>query len=220
MYQRERSILRVEGTDDKHAIRHLLLRHGIDTEHLCIAIKGSEGEGEDSGGRDKMLQGMALEVKTSTGKSIGYVLDADRAAEDCWRSVQARIRETGLELPDPIPEDGFVGYSSDFQTRVGVWLMPDNRRAGALEGFLQDLVPERDILIQLAEKSTDKAKNAGAEFPDTARPKAILHTWLAWQKRPGVPYGTAITAHYFQRDSPAALAFVDWFRRVFEIPSP
>lgn len=216
MYQREWSTLRVEGKDDEHVIKNLLSRHGVD--YSDIDIRGA-GNG-DSGGRSKLLQGMALAIKTSSGRSIGYVLDADRAAEDRWRSVQARIRETGLTLPDPIPEDGFVGYSSDFQTRVGVWLMPDNRRTGALEDFLQDLVPEGDILIQLAEKSTDKAKNAGAEFPDTARTKAILHTWLAWQKRPGVPYGTAITAHYFQRDSPAALAFVDWFRRVFKIPLP
>ncbi len=55
----------------------------------------------------------------------------------------------------------------------------------------------------------------GAAFPEAKRLKAVLHTWLAWQERPGVPYGLAIKARYFGHDSPAARAFVEWFRRVF-----
>ena len=46
--------------------------------------------------------------------------------------------------------------------------------------------------------------------------KAVLHAWLAWQQRPGRPYGTAITARYIGHDSPAALRFVEWFQRVFD----
>ena len=211
MSQNERPILRVEGKDDHHAIRHLLLRHGIDS--LVIDIKGLEEE--DAGGKNKLLAGMKAEVTTSNDKAIGFVLDADSAPEDCWRSVRARLKDIGLTLPDEIPEDGFVGYTATFQARVGVWLMPDNRRSGALEEFLQDLIDNGDALLQLAETSTTSAKGLGAAFPDARRPKAVLHTWLAWQKRPGVPYGTAIKARYFQHDSPAALAFVDWFQRVF-----
>lgn len=216
MHQRERSILRVEGTDDEHVIKNLLSRHGVD--YSDIDIEGA-GVGE-SGGRDKLLKGMALKVKNSTDKAIGFVLDANGAPLDCWQSIYNRLQGIGLTLPDEIPEDGFVGYTNTYKTRVGVWLMPDNRRTGALEGFLQDLVPEGDALLQLAEKSTEKAKQAGAAFPDAAQSKAILHTWLAWQERPGVPYGTAITAKYFRRDSPAALAFVNWFKRVFQDPVP
>ena len=37
MSRKERSILRVEGKDDHHAIRHLLLRHGID--HSGVDVK-------------------------------------------------------------------------------------------------------------------------------------------------------------------------------------
>ena len=50
--------------------------------------------------------------------------------------------------------------------------------------------------------------------------KAVLHTWLAWQQVPGLPYGTAMRARYFRDDSPAAQAFVSWFRTVFSIPYP
>lgn len=32
----------------------------------------------------------------------------------------------------------------------------------------------------------------------------------------GLPYGTAITARCLGHDSPAALGFVEWFRRLFD----
>ncbi len=214
MSLKERSILRVEGKDDHHAIRHLLKRHGVDP--LSVDIKGAEQE--DASGKNKLLAGMNAEVMTSNDKSIGFVLDADGPPKDLWRSVRTRLEGTGLTLPDEIPEGGFVGYTVIFRARVGVWLMLDNRRSGAIEEFLKDLVADGDALLGFAETSTDGAKKIGATFSKAKRSKAVLHTWLAWQKRPGAPYGTAIKARYFKHDSPSARAFVDWFKRVFEEP--
>ena len=212
MPQDERPVLRVEGKDDKFVIEKLLSRHGIDH---TVDIKWSAQGDDDAGGKDPLLEGMRLAVTTSTGTAVGFVLDADSAPEDRWRGVRTRLDDVGLVLPDEIPEGGFVGDAAAFQARVGVWLMPDNRRSGALEEFLQGLVDDEDALLELAQASTTSASERGAAFPGTRRPKAVLHTWLAWQQRPGLPYGLAITAHYFRHDSPAALAFVEWFRRVF-----
>ena len=209
----DRPVLRVEGKDDKFVIENLLSRHGID--RALVDIKWSEqGEDDDAGGRDPLLEGMRLAVSTSTGKAVGFVLDADRRPEERWRGVRTRLDDI-LALPDEIPEDGFVGDAEDFEARVGVWLMPDNRGSGAIEEFLQGLVDDEDALLPLAETSTTSASERGAAFRATRRPKAVLHTWLAWQERPGLPYGLAIRARYFRHDSPAALAFVEWFRRVF-----
>ena len=213
MPQNEPLILRVEGRDDQFVIKHLLLRHNIDPTR--VKIKFAEDTDENTGGRDKLLEGMRTEVKTSVDQSVGFILDADGAPEDCWRAVQNQLKDVGLALPPEIPVDGFVGDSVSFKARVGVWLMPDNRRSGALEEFLRGLVKNEDAaLLQLAETSTTSAKERGATFPEAKRLKAILHTWLAWQKRPGVPYGLAIAARYFRHNSPTALAFVEWFRRV------
>ena len=220
MSLKERSILRVEGKDDHHAIRHLLKRHGIDIDRLGIDVKGSEWEDEDTGGKEKLLAGMQTEVMTSNDKAIGFVLDADGPPKDLWDSVRGRLKGLGLNLPNKIPEGGFVGDTAIFQARVGVWLMPDNRRSGAIEEFLKDLIVDGDTLLQLADTSTVSAKKLGAAFSDAKQRKAVLHTWLAWQKNPGVPYGLAVKARYFQHDSPAALAFVDWFQRVFQDSMP
>lgn len=151
MPEHERHTLRVEGKDDKYAIQHLLRRHGIGLN--VIDIRPFEDEDEDSGGRDRLLKGMKTAVNTSTGRSIGFVLDANGAATDRWTAVRNRLEGLELELPKEIPEDGFVGDALEVQARVGVWLMPDNRRTGAIEEFLMDLVGDRDALLQHAKYS-------------------------------------------------------------------
>lgn len=95
--------------------------------------------------------------------------------------------------------------------------MPDNQHDGKLESFLQTLVDANDALFRYAVKTTRRAKRLGAPFSDSSRGKAEIHTWLAWQKEPGLPYGSAIRARYFTHDSPAATAFVAWFRQLFSV---
>ena len=99
----------------------------------------------------------------------------------------------------------------------GVWLMPDNRNAGALEAFLRDLIDQPDPLLCLAERSAKKVKQLGARYSDHDAQKAVLHTWLAWQKDPGRPYGVAIKARFFGVHSAATDRFVTWFQRVFGV---
>ena len=210
----ERHTLRVEGKDDKYVIENLLSQHGIDGSVVDIKVSSHGDQG--TGGIDALLRGMRTAVTTSVGRSVGFVLDADDAPENRWNAVRTRLHDVGLALPDEIPESGFVDDTIDYQVRVGVWMMPDNRRSGALEEFLKDLVDNGNPLLELAERSATDAKNLGAAFPNAKHSKAVLHTWLAWQENPGLRYGTAITARYFRHDRRTATAFVDWFRRVFD----
>jgi hypothetical protein len=96
----ERSILRVEGRDDKFVIENLLRRHGVDIAD--VDIKWSEDD-EGTGGRDKLLQGMKTAVITRTGHSIGFVLDADDAPESRWQAVRDRLDDVDLALPGETP---------------------------------------------------------------------------------------------------------------------
>ena len=216
----ERSNLHVEGPNDVHVVHHLLLRHGFDCpirgdKRPQDEFAGSVPKITPAGDKDAVLATIETAVPVSNDRSVGFILDTDENPRNRWRAVCDRLGEFGLELPDQIPNEGFVADVEDFRARVGVWLMPDNQRAGALEHFLQDLVAATDPLFPLAESSTAQAKTCGAKFAEIHRRKAVLHTWLAWQKEPGVPYGRAIQAKYFTIDSPAALAFVEWFKRVF-----
>ena len=209
MPQTEKSVLYVEGTDDQHAIGHLLNRHGVDISG--VEIKAVQG-------KDALLAAINPAVRVSTDRSVGFVLDADEVPEDRWRAVRSRLEGAGLSLPNNVPPGGFVDEAEEYQAQIGVWLMPDNRQAGALENFLQGLVDAGDELMAHAKASTAVAKEKGAAFSESQRLKSELHAWLAWQENPGLPYGLALKAHYFGHDSNAALAFVNWFRRVFLVP--
>ena len=216
----ERSSLYVEGPHDVHVVHHLLLRHGFECpisgdRRPQREFAGNAPEITSAGDKDAVLAAMGTAARVSNDRSVGFVLDADGQPGDRWNAVRDRLAEFGLELPGEIPNEGFVADIADSQARVGVWLMPDNQRSGALELFLQDLVEDDDPLLPLAELSTAEAAESGATFPEVDCRKAVLHTWLAWQRVPGLPYGAAIKARYFRVDSPAALAFVEWFKRLF-----
>lgn len=143
--------LYVEDQDDKHTIRHLLIRHGFDHQEVQSFV-------EDKGDKPGVLSAIPIAVSAGTGKSLGFVIDANDSPQDTWRAVTARLRKVGVQAPKNIPEGGFVGESKDYRARVGVWLMPDNRKTGALEDFLRDLINESDLLLPLAEDSARKAR--------------------------------------------------------------
>ena len=223
--ENERSVLRVEGPDDLHVLVHLLLRHGIDHDQWAwfpSIVTAGEGADAPGDGRIALLRGVRTAVRLSEGKAVGFVLDADDSVENTWRAISNRLERAGVVPPPTIPVEGFVGESGEYNTRVGVWLMPDNqqegvRGEGTLERFLEALVQGADPLLPYAREATTQAKAVhGAGYPNGDVRKAMLHAWLAWQEEPGLPYGTAIRARYFRHDSPVAKRFVTWFRRVFE----
>ena len=168
----ERSELHVEGRDDVHVVKHLLLRHRID----CPLERDSRPAREfapnvpkirSARDRNAVLDSIEPAVRVSNGRSVGFLLDSDGEPRDRWRAVCDRLRVFELDLPDEIPPEGFVGDVAEFGARVGVWLMPDNQREGALEQFLADLVDDNDALLPIAERSTAEAsRKYGAEFPE------------------------------------------------------
>ncbi len=211
----ERSSLHVEGPDDLHSIVHLLIRHGIDYD--AKPWPSAFPKFKPVGNVESLLDGIETAVELSTGRAVGFVLDADSPLLDRWHAVRDRLRRAGVDAPDKPAAQGFVGHSSTFRSTVGVWLMPDNQHDGKLETLLKTLIDEHDVLIDHATKATNTATGLGAKFPKVDHIKAVIHTWLAWQEEPGRPYGTAIRAKYFRHESPAAVAFVAWFKRLYGI---
>ena len=209
----ECSKLHVEGQDDQHAIVHLLLRHGISLDHdpLRVDVKVEQN---DNG----VLDAMNVAIKASAGRSVGFVIDADRTIADRWQQICGRLNPLGIQTPESPPAAGFIQDLDSFRVRVGVWLMPDNKQDfGKLEHLLRALVPNGDVLISHAEKSTVEASALGASFSEKDRIKAVLHSWLAWQQEPGRPYGTALKARFFEADVAVAQTFVNWFKMVYRI---
>ena len=93
--------------------------------------------------------------------------------------------------------------------------MPDNSSPGTLENFLSGLVPVEHPVWAYAGEATAEARQRGAGCQEKDHLKSLLHTWLAWQKEPGLPFGVAIKAEFFEKESAAARRFVAWFNRLF-----
>jgi hypothetical protein len=53
-------------------------------------------------------------------------------------------------------------------------------------------------------------------FTEIKSQKAILHSWLAWQETPGLPFGTALRAGYFNKEKETIKPFLNWIEKTFE----
>ncbi len=218
-------ILYVEGKDDISVINALLGRHGVDTErgkrHLCI---------KDQESVEQLLASMGDAIKTATDKRIGFVVDIDIAISQRWQAVKARMNEIGMNLPDQCPANGFIGKLDEYPHNFGIWLMPDCATDGQmLEHLVETLLPANDPLWPHAKQCTARAvellDDANQQIPDGGRKwkrfgdqekiKAEVHSWLAWQREPGVALGAAINDHILSHDSPQAIAFLKWAKELF-----
>lgn len=201
--------LLVEGPDDRHSVIHLMKRHGINWDDPQVVLPCVY----DCGGLDPLLASLGVAAK-SYGR-LRFVVDANADMQNRWTRAKEALARVGVALPDRPSPDGIVveGISADW--RVGAWLMPDNQNRGRLEDFLSKLIPPNDPCWDHAKEATARAKALGATFAEEDTCKANIHTWLAWQENPGLPFGTAITARYFAVDSPEAQRFVQWFKRLF-----
>ena len=94
-------------------------------------------------------------------------------------------------------------------------MMPDNKTTGVLEDFLRFLVPQPNKLFDHVKRSVANIPNGERRFRSLAEPKAIIHTWLAWQEDPGKPLGTAVTAGFLNPNLGAANVLASWLRSLF-----
>jgi hypothetical protein len=155
--------------------------------------------------------------------NIGIILDAnDVGAKNRWESLKSllsgKIEEIALET---IQNYGTGKVIKDGNLTIGIWIMPDNQNAGYLEHFLAKLIPARDKTWNFAQETIATLKLSGLQaFSDAKTQKALLHTWLAWQKEPGRPFGQAAELGYFDVASPVLDDFEEWFKATFQLSAP
>jgi hypothetical protein len=200
--------LLVEGADDKWTIINLLERHGFDWND-----ESQKPWVEDTQGVESLLAAVPTALKTFV--RLGVVLDADVDPAGRWQALRDKARSCGVDLPPAPRVGGVIVPGHRPSARFGAWLMPDNEAPGALEELVARLVPAGDPCWPHAGAATTEARVRGAPLAEKDTMKGAIHTWLAWQKIPGQPLGTAIHAQTFRHDSTDAVRFVEWFRDMF-----
>jgi hypothetical protein len=203
-------ILLVEGIDDEHVFKHLCGNRNV--PHLDAVIA--------CGGVEHLLESLPVRLKASGGGDIfALVLDADTDVASRWQALRDRLMHAGYEaVPDRPVEDGTIldPPADRLLPRLGIWIMPDNRSDGILEDFLRFLVPTKGAkLLGHVQSSIAAIPTDERHFSPLAEPKAIIHTWLAWQEEPGKPLGTAITARYLDPEVPEVDTLVHWLNRLY-----
>jgi hypothetical protein len=95
--------------------------------------------------------------------------------------------------------------------------MPNNKDYGMLEDLCLEMADPNGRKV--AEEAVTIAENQGvACFKDVHRSKAVVHTYLAWQEKPGSPLGQAIAFKYLDAGQEEARALADWLRELFADP--
>jgi hypothetical protein len=201
-------ILLVEGKDDEHVLKHICGERGV----------GELDEVKPQDDVKRLLESFPVRLKESDVEALGVVIDADTDLAARWQSLRDRLSKAGYEnVPaSPAPAGTILKPPPDsLLPRVGVWIMPDNQTKGILEDFLRFLVPSGSKLFKHVESSVATIPEGERRFSQLAEPKAIIHTWLAWQKEPGKPLGLAITAKYLDPNVPQVDVLVAWLKALF-----
>ncbi|MCY3660277.1 MAG: hypothetical protein OXG36_14830 [Caldilineaceae bacterium] len=202
-------VLLVEGLDDKRVMDRICQVHGVPCPSL-----------EYLGSDTELLKVFSTRLKV-LGKEdaedvLGVVIDADTGVPSRWQSLRDRLGIAGfLDVPDQPGPDGTIVFpaTEELLPKVGIWIMPNNQDSGKLEDFLAFLVPDSDSHWQHAEACVNSLDQP--LFRTVDRSKAVIHTWLAWQADPGLPFGTAIQSRFLDPDAPHARRLVHWLRELF-----
>lgn len=201
--------LLVEGKNDQHVVWALCQKHNI-PQVFTVEVPS------ESGGIDPLLESIPVRLKIARLRALGIVIDADTDLDARWMSVRDRLIQSGYEkIPKILDATGMILHEEG-KPDIGVWVMPNNSLPGMLEDFLAYLIPENDPLAKTADSVLDDIEQQSiANYSSVHRPKAFIHTWLAWQETPGQPMGQAITANALQGHADLALVFVSWLHKLF-----
>ena len=211
MEEDQSKILLVEGVGDEGVITEILRAWDVPCP-VIINCKSVDGV-------FKELQ-MRL-TNPSLYRTIGVVVDADTHPEGRLQRFAQIAEKTGRYALDervPLRADGLLLEGLDAEAaRLGLWIMPDNQCHGMLEDFLANMAAKvNPELMDEAEFALAHIEERGIQqYSAVHRPKAKMHTYLAWQKAPGSTLQTAIMKHYLDASAENVRPFVDWIKRLF-----
>lgn len=212
MEEREK-ILLVEGKNDMHVINKL-----IDVGEKSLSGTFNIKDCESNNGVIKQFELLLKNSKIHA--AIGLILDADENAQARMDAIKHRLLSTNAYNKDDIvlKNDGLVLHSTDESRypKIGVWIMPDNKLPGMLEDFLLQMVSDDDLLLIKSEEVLQTLEQENIHrYAKAHRPKAKIHTYLAWQHEPGKPLSQAIQSKVLNPKSESSKIFLAWLQRLF-----
>ena len=196
-------------TEDKDilaTINKLCMHHKISTHKVDF---------KDYNGEDSLLASIDTEIQNPEVMTLAVVIDADEDLISRWQSLKNTLSACGYQTVPATPDPAGTILFGNRLPILGIWLMPNNQQPGMVEDFIAYLIPSNDRLWPRAQRVVQQIPEPERNFNRII--KAQIRTWLAWQKEPGRPFGTAIESGDLDANAPHAQQFVDWLRRLFDI---
>lgn len=204
----------VEGSSDKHVVRHIWFRQSRlapDITQLPFVIAEKEG-------KPRLLEDIRIEATTPNRLAVGFIVDADVNAIDTWQSVRNRLGTANIRAPSALDQSGVViEPATEFDPRIGIWIMPDNSSPGELEDFVAEMVPGNDTVWPKSKSYILNITESERRFSEKKTTRAIVHAWLAAREDPR-QMGTAIRSSDLEITGELCQRFVGWLERLFQLP--
>ncbi|MEL4896031.1 DUF3226 domain-containing protein [Crocosphaera sp. Alani8] len=210
--------LLVEGKNDFHVISALRKKYNIPSRFSIEVPDSIElSNRKKATGVEALLLGLPIRLKEPYLKTLGIVVDADQDLQARWQAIRDKLKSVGYDNTpkNPCPE-GLI-YEQEELPKIGVWIMPNNKLTGELEDFVSYLIADDDQLKDKANEILDELEKLEINgYNKGDRAKAMIHTWLARQKQPGMPMGLSITANVLKYDNGVLQAFINWLNKLYQ----
>ena len=197
-------ILLVEGRTDEQVIRTLITEHALNASFVI----------QEKGGIDPLLKSIYAELNASGRRVLGIVADANDAPDKRWKSIVKELNRGGCSIKTTRSTQRTIFNGPRQGTKVGVWLMPDNKTPGELEDFVAEMIPKKDPVWPRAQKYIDGIPSAHRPFKDGKIRRAYVHAWLAARREPRT-MGLAVAAGDLNKNAAVARRFIDWLDELY-----
>jgi hypothetical protein len=194
----------VEGPDDGAVVNAFVQKHaGVDLgKHPNRLVRTHETGGGDAWALRQFDDYVA---SAREGARIGVIVDRDGPGNDKWPAVRERLKRLGASSDDPTASGAIL------HGRFGIWMWPDNVHHGALEAFVQGIVPASAVLSYAQEASLMARQVHGAEYEEGHAAKAALKVRSVWRDASGAGGYGHLVRNLPLVETPASKAFLAWF---------
>jgi hypothetical protein len=188
----------VEGSDDG-AFTNAFVKRCLDVDlaHAKLVKLKERGGGVDWA----MAAFKKFAGEAHAGARVGLIVDRDQCANDKKPAIETLLRELRK-----------LGRPAQFD----VWMWPDNSRYGALEDLVESIIPAPKLLEYAREACEIAKQSHDAEYNEKDAKKASLKVRSIWCDASAAGgYGHLIHNLKVLNSPPAAVAFLEWFKKLF-----
>lgn len=220
----ETSILLVEGQADILFFEALLRRLEI-LDRIGIRPPKSFGMRTDTVSHfPRLIDLLIKRMNTGQIHHLGIVADADYVSGggfgNRWKQLTGCLKKHDYRIPEnppKLPCLGSVFGHSDLPA-IGLWLMPNHKNDGMLEDMVHRTVKREDEQQELLKTAeTCVGKLPVQLFSTYHHTKAVIYSWLAWQKRPGQTLDITVNGDLIDFNSKEMQGLIQWLHKVFKI---